>query len=297
MSYSRVLAKTAGNTAELALKNLDKMVARLSKMADDAAANAAKAAQKAAMKGATAAQKSIANSLDEAAKYAAKRYNLAFKQADSVKKMPDNLKKLSKENEDTLAKNIGKKTGMSNTTILAGLAAAGVAAYGVVIFARAIERFLKDQTQLTLVTMKIPDKDKPTSTEITYTPEFDFSNGDTISIIGNSDILPASLDSWHSYFKIDKIVSSTLINVTIPNLESPATKGIILTHTDWERSVEGAANETNEDFTQGMENIFDKLKDLLGPLFIWIIIGLCLIIGLPLLIFLVKLIISKFFRS
>ena len=180
----------------------------------------------------------------------------------------------------------------SNTTIVAGVLALAVAAYGLTIVAKAIQKYTEDQTQLTIVTMTVPDPKKPFSAEITFTPDFDFS-GFKVSIMGETDILPVTLNSWHSYFKINEIIAPNKINVEVPGLETPATKGKLLTHTNWDDAFTGAAEDTNEAIEEAAKGFFDLIQEAFGNIWATIITVVCVIVGIIFLVVLIKFIIKK----
>ena len=225
----------------------------------------------------------------------------------SIQNFESNILKLKNEDVDSFFKNHPKgkeymnqvdDNGVSNgtkskawstrTRITAFIAFAGVV-YGFVICAIALDKFLNNLKQLTIVSMTVPDQTKPYSAEITFTPDYDLS-GFTVNIMGDTDILPETLNSWdvEKSFRINNIIAPNKINLEVTGLKTPATKGKLLIHTNWDDAFKGAADDATEPFEKAFTGIFDDLMKGLKSIVFWVLI----VAGVIGLFFLIKFIIK-----
>lgn len=291
--------KSIGNSARSAGTN----TARESNtFAKQAATNAASKAEKEAVARAKLEAESRAK-LEAKARAQQEAKAKAEKEAtatDNVKKFNTNnqgVQKLENMPESTVTKvnSMSKMANWIKKNPKSAFAVGVVAAFGIAVVATATAMYeANNNKELKIVSMKPLDDANPTVVQITYSPDTKILKNDTIEFKDNADIVPTSIIKQS--INIDKVVSDTQINVTIPSLTTPATTGSIILHTTFEDWLEQTASDIPSEVASTGTSIFDKLTSAVGPIFNWIIIGLCIIIGLPLLLFLFIKVIPKLFR-
>ena len=145
-----------------------------------------------------------------------------------------------------------------------------------------------------------PDTTKPIAVQITYSPSTEISKGDTITINGNTNIVPTSIIDQS--INVGTIVSETQINVNIPSLITPATSGTFTLHTTMDNCLSQSASDATSDVTGAvtavgggvLSSLMGTATSIFGPALIWIEMAIGLIICVPLLIFIIKILIKIF---
>jgi hypothetical protein len=155
--------------------------------------------------------------------------------------------------------------------------------------------------ELTIISMKMPDKSAQTKIEITYSTKYVILINDTITYKDNSNNIQT--------MTINEIISDTVINATIPRLGDINTLGTLILNTTKDDCMKNVSEKTTNNILDNpvtnavgsviggavgavgsvagsvLGGMFSGISKMFGPM-TWIIIAV--IISIPFLIFIIK---------
>jgi len=276
--------KSAGLAAKSAKEASEKAAAASAKAAKDAADKAAAASAKAAKDASEKASAAAAKKQEDLAKAAKKKEDDAKaaakkKQDDAdaaAKKKQDDIDAKKKLDDDMNDPNLAKKFEDNpkiksfmekNPKLVAGLGIAAVAglAFGAVTAAKAAELMKLNDKVFTIVSMTNPDSTKTTYVQVTYTPETEIPKFAKIRISKSIDIQPQTIIDQES--NIDKIISKTQLEFTIPTITTLATSGEFRLKVKLDDCLNEAAKDTVKDVTTPVKGLFSDVMGGISKMF------------------------------
>jgi hypothetical protein len=277
--------------SEAAAKKQAADAAALSKKESADAAAASKKAQAAAKKEADAAAAASKKEADAAAAAAKKQLDI-----DATKKLDEDFKNpalAKKFDEHPKQKSFIER----NPILVAGLSVAAIAAlcFGAVVAAKAAELMKLNDKVFTIVSMTNPDSTKPTYVQVTYSPNTEIPKSAKIRISKSIDIQPVSIiDQKH---KINKIISKTVLEFTIPEITILATSGEFRLDVNLDDALDEAGKDTVKDITNPVSGFFSDIMGNISKMFGTVgmyLLGFGILIVVFLIIFLIRKLIKVF---